>query len=280
MKVGVVSDLHCGSIFGLLPPNFHTSDGALRAQNAGQNYLWRCWTNLAQRWHDDPVDVLVVNGDVIDGTQRMQAGTELALPMLADQAEAAEQVLTFLLSANGTVPTYFIQGTEYHDCKAGRSVEAVAKALHAEQYHGLGTGKYSKEVLDLDIDGTIINFSHGISVSQGFYRLTAVDREGVWSALAGKEGKSPKADCVVRSHAHYFAHAEHESKHIVITPCWQLQTRYMRKNSVYRMQPSLGALEINVDPAAKRADEDPIHIEKVLYRLPEMKPVPVRVNGN
>jgi hypothetical protein len=270
-RIGVVSDLHCGSIFGMMPPHFVTSDGRECKQNPGQAYLWKCWQDAARRMR--PLDALIVNGDVVDGLQDAQRGTELCLPMMADQAAAAEECLTCLRTRTGDPRIYFVQGTEYHDAKAGREVEIVANNLNAVQYRGLGTGRYSREVLDLSIDGVILNFAHGISVATGLYRATPPDREGVWSALAGKAGKSLKADCVIRSHAHSFVHVEHPTKHIFITPCWQLQTRHMRKNSVYRMIPDIGFAIVSVDPAAKRRGEDPCKVEKYTYPLPRPRPV-------
>jgi hypothetical protein len=267
----VVSDLHCGSIYGMLPPGFQTSDGKTLGQNPGQAYLWKCWQFLCDRVAKLPVAAVVVNGDVIDGRQQAQRGTELALPMIEDQSAAAEAALAHLKAALGSRPKfYFTQGTEYHDAKAGREVEVVARALSATPYSGLGTGRYCREVLDLEIDGVVCNFAHGISVSGGLYRATSPDREAVWSALAGKEGKMPRADALVRSHAHYFVHVEHQTKHAVICPAWQLQTRFMRKNSVYRMIPDIGAILLWIDGEAKRRREDGVFVEKILFDLPKI----------
>ncbi len=272
-RILVLSDLHCGSIYGMHPPKFLASDDRGVPQNPGQAYLWRCWKDLAARVKRMRIHAVVVNGDVIDGYQRAQRGTELNLPMIADQAAAAEEVLKVMKKATGKAVWYFTQGTEYHDSKAGREIENVARSLGAQSYRGLGTGRHSREVLDLEVDGVVCNFMHGVSCSSGLYRATAPDREGIWSALAGKEGKMPKADAVVRSHAHFFVRVEHPTKHILITPCWELQTRFMRKNSAYRMLPDIGAVILVIDPAAKKAGEDPIHLKKILYPLPPIKTV-------
>lgn len=518
----VVSDLHCGSIFGMLPLGFTASDDKVVNPNAGQAYLWSCWVDLAQRVAQHPIVAVVVNGDVIDGSQGAQRGTELALPMLVDQALAAEACLSTLKDAlKGKPAWYFIQGcvtpgnrvlrddmtwtpaeklvpgdgimafdkftdgtigsqrrwqraivtaavrhvkdvaevkfsdgttitatldhpwlccqdnhgrrrytwirtqqlaagqkirrllqpwavdrsydagwlagffdgegtiqgcglielgqnpgpaldratsllsslgfrfslyenerdklrtvhllggtgeslrflgmvrpgrllndarelrcgiprgncqptlevlsvtprgpdeivglstsahtyiaegfghanTEYHDSRAGREVEAVARAMGGRAYVGAGTGRYSREALDLDVDGVVLNFAHHISASGGLYRATAPDREGVWSALGGKEGKVPRADVVVRSHVHCFTHVEHPSKHVIVTPCWQLQTRFMRRKSYYRMVPDIGAVLLWIDGAAKKKGEDPVVVQKYLYPLPPLKPV-------
>jgi hypothetical protein len=42
-RIAVVSDLQCGSIFGMLPPDFMTGEGVPKLQNPGQRYLWECW---------------------------------------------------------------------------------------------------------------------------------------------------------------------------------------------------------------------------------------------
>lgn len=271
--IGVVSDLHVGSIFGLLPPDFVTSAGALQPQNVGQKHLWECWLRLGEWFGKNKINGLVINGDVIDGDQRAQRGTELCLPILKDQVEAAHRVIGALVTKCGNIPIYVIQGTEYHDQKACTAADALAEMLGAETYYGLGTGKRSREMLDLDVEGVVINIMHHISASVGLYQATAPDREGVWSALAGKEGKANRADCLVRSHVHRFTHLEYSSKHIVVTPCFQLQTRFMRRTSAYRMIPEIGGVILCIDGEAKKAGEDPIQVKKCLFPLPSIKPV-------
>jgi hypothetical protein len=253
----------------MLPLEFKTSGGHDVAPNVGQKYLWECWLDAAERI--GKLDALVINGDAIDGKQDAQRGTELLIPLLNDQADAAVICIDQFSKRCGNPKKYCTQGTEYHDGKAGEIMERVAKDLDAVRYQGLGTGKYCKEVLDLDVEGVILNISHGTSIASGLYRATPPDREGVWSALAGKAGKSPKAECCVRSHAHNFVHVEHQSKHIVITPCWQLQTRYMRRHSVYRMLPDIGYVVITVDTEARKIGDDPCRVTKHIYPLPEPK---------
>jgi predicted phosphodiesterase len=216
----------------------------------------------------DRIDAIVVVGDVVDGKQFKSHGAELCLPLIVDQEEASEAILTPLLSAT-KCPVYFVKGTFYHDDEAGRSVDNVAKALRGVMYEGLGSGTYAKSVLDLNVDGVVCDFSHGISVSGGLYRAVAIDREALWSVLAAKMNETPNADVIVRGHAHYFVHIEHTSKHALILPAWQLQTDYMRKNSRYRMIPDIGAVKLSIDGDAKKRGEDPCQIRKRIYKLPK-----------
>lgn len=168
---------------------------------------------------------------------------------------------------------YAHHNTFYHDDEQGRSVDNVAESLRATVYEGLGIGRYAKEVLDLDVEGVILDVSHGISVSGGLYRAVAIDREMLWATLAAKMDQTPNADVIIRGHAHYFVHIEHSTRHGMILPAWQLQTSFMRKHSRYRMIPDLGAIVLHIDPEAKRKKEDPCHIEKRLYRLPKQRVV-------
>lgn len=273
-KVVVVSDIHCGSVFGLLPEGFVNSEDKVVEQNVGQQHLWQCWLDFCnvQVKPFNP-DVVIFNGDAVDGAQRKNHGVELSLPLILDQEEAAVETLRVLRNAAPNAEWFFVQGTEYHEDGAARSLENIASRLEARKYVGLGTGRYSKEVLDLELEGVVINAAHHISGSGGIYRATAADREGIWSALAGKEGKSPKADVVVRSHVHSFIHVEHESKHIVVSPCWQLQTRYARHKSAYQLLPSIGGVLLTIDGKKKERGLDPCQVEKRIYPLPPIKTV-------
>lgn len=274
-RVLVVSDLHCGSIFGLLPPDFITFDGTTKELNAGQKYLWDCWQNFCVRAQLYRPTHVIVNGDVVDGDQRKNKGSELSLISMDDQCSAAKQTLWHLRRhLPDATKFYFTQGTPYHVGEWNVCEEHIAMDLNAEKYESVGTGNYCREVLWLDLDGIVLEAAHHIATSVGFYRLTALDREGIFSALNGKDNSKgmPRADLLIRSHVHYFGGAEHESKQIITTPCWELQTRYMRKNSVHRMVPTIGGLFIDVDASAKERGESPCLVRKQTYKLP---PVPV-----
>lgn len=273
----VMADTHVGHIVGVWPENFETRNGIVHSLNVGQQWLLAKFMEEADRLGrlEKKPDAVVINGDPIDGQQSKQRSLEAVTTDMPDQSKAAQRIYTeFLERAGlwGKVPVYMLAGTEYHDGLSGSAVEGLAEGLRCEVYEGRGQGRYAKEVLDLEIyPGRVINFQHGIGVSTGLYRATAPDQEGIWSALAGREGKLPKAEVLVRSHAHYYVHIEHESKHIVISPCWQLQTRYMRRRSAYRMLPSIGTMTVRCYEKAEDG-EDAWHIKKNLYALPPYAP--------
>lgn len=231
-----------------------------------------------------PIDALIVNGDSIDGEQPRQRGSELCLTLLNDQSEAAITALKYLIETARIPATYVTSGTPYHDSNAGREAESVAKGIGALQYQGLGAGRYCRDMMDLEIDGVTLNAMHGIPSSGALYRAVAIDREAVWSALSGKEGKAAKADCLIRSHIHFFSHIEHPTKHAFTSPCWELQTPFMRQKSAYRMIPDIGYVIVTIDGEAKKRKDDPCLITKKCYPLPEPKVtklyIPPTISGN
>jgi len=269
----VVSDIHCGSIYGLLPPNFVTYEGVPKIINPGQEYLWDCWIDFCHRTQLFKPDFVIVNGDLVDGMQKKNHGAELSLLDWRDQGLAAKQVLGHLKKAVGPkAKWYFTQGTPYHVGNYGDAEESVAEAMGAEAYTSLGTGRLCREVLWLDVDGVIVEAAHHITPTTGFYRLTAIDREAQWSAISAKDASKgvPKSDILIRSHVHNFSYGEHASKQILTTPAWQLQTRFMRHSSVHRMHPDIGGIFLEIDGKAKAKGEAPCHVRKEMYALPQV----------
>jgi len=261
--------MHCGSVFGMLPPDFFTSDGREMPQNAGQRFLWQCWVDMAE--NVGHIDALIVNGDMIDGEDMKSRATNLCLTRPEDQSEAAVQILNYLLKKIHHPKTYCVMGTPYHDSPSGREAEVIAQRIGAEKYHGLGPGRYCRDMLDLEIDGVILNVLHGASGSAGLYRATGPDREGVWSALAGKEGKAARADALLRAHMHFFVALQHPSKWIIQGPAWKLQDGYARKSSAYKFIPDIGYYILEIDGEKKKRKEDPCQLTKKLYLLPNPK---------
>ena len=261
-KILVVSDLHAGSVYSNWPEEVTIGRGITANIGPQQVHLMRMWNEFTRRIKNEKPDILVLNGDMIDGNQYRNSGTSVITTDYAEQAKGAKVLITPIREV--CKETYLIRGTEYHDSINGATIELLGQLLDVKLFR---PNQYTDWVLNLDVDGVILNFCHQISVSTGLYRATAPDREGIWAALSGKK-KTPDADCIVRSHVHIFVHVEHSSKHIVITPCWQMRTDYMIKKSYYRMFPEIGAVIIHVDPSKKRKGFDPITIEKILYPTP------------
>ena len=75
----ILSDMHVGSLWGLWPPDFEADDprGDNRLkfiQNHTQKQLWKHWKTMADKVKPE---IIIFNGDLIDGQQRRSVGREV-----------------------------------------------------------------------------------------------------------------------------------------------------------------------------------------------------------
>ena len=289
----LVADLHVGSKYGMLPPEFPLADKSIRSQNAGQKFLWECWLDMKERAGRLQVDEVVVNGDVTEG-EWAKNKKEISLA-LEDQEEAALFILrdlrNWLQRRNQRVPFIFVQGTEVHDAEGAAVLDRIAARVGGEQpspVTGSGYCSYqawSQDIPHSDPQAVLIHCQHGIGGGSGFARAAALDTEGVWMQYRSARGEALLTDLIVRSHVHNYIHVERDGRHMVTTPGWQLMTRHGGKNSAWKFVPTIGALVVGIDPEAKARGEDPVcYIHKIFYRVPPPVPNGVsmreKLNGN
>ena len=75
-RIAVISDLHCGHVVGLTPPRWQSAVGLVGEKIAAmQKTLWDLYTEEMDAIK--PIDVLIVNGDCIDGKGKRSGSTEL-----------------------------------------------------------------------------------------------------------------------------------------------------------------------------------------------------------
>jgi hypothetical protein len=268
----VVSDIHAGSIYGLLPPGFITFEGVEKKLNVGQQYLWECWQDFCERVKEFKPDFVIANGDLIDGPQKKNHGSELSLITPGDQSKAATQTLQYLRKATGSAcKWYFTQGTPYHTGAYGDAEEDIAHKCSAEKYPSVGTGKYCREVLTLEVDGGLmVEAAHHISTAS-VYKTTPLEKESQATWMANVTHETPRIDLAIRSHVHHYRNVEHGTGKILTTPCWQLQTRYARKNSVSRLLPDIGGVFFVLDYQAKKAGGEWCRLWPEKYILPPVQ---------
>lgn len=185
-RVVAIGDLHAGHCLGLTPKawQFHPTYKDL------QRKLWSFYADTLDAL--GPIDVLIVNGDAIDGKGDRSGGTEIIVPDLKDQVSMAVECIA-RAKAKHVVMTY---GTPYHVAGGdGTDYEAmIAEAVGAK----IGGHEW------VDVNGVVFDVKHkigGSSVPHG--RHTAVARERVWNLFWSEHGESPKADILLRSHVHY-----------------------------------------------------------------------------
>lgn len=194
MRVVVISDKHHGSISGLTPPSWD-SLGTMGPTHLHEYHRLR---RAVWEWFEQTVgslgrvDVVVDNGDLIDGKGKRSGGTEIMWPDRNDQVEMA----TWTLETMFPHATKFLSyGTPYHTGEEEDWERAVAT--------NLGCQIGSEDTID--VRGLHINFKHQTSrsvIPHG--RFTPIARDKLWNTLWALRGEYPSADVLIRSHVHYF----------------------------------------------------------------------------
>lgn len=191
-RVVLMGDLHCGHGAGLTPPAWMVRKKKSPKLFSLECEMWEKYMELVEKY--SPVDLVIVNGDLIDGKGNRSGGTELIESDLLKQAEMATEALS-PWQTDGYLFTY---GTPYHTATdSGEDIEKIV----ADNLEGS-----IKSHLFIDVDGFIIDCKHKISSSQiPWGKHTAVSRTRIQNILWNEMDESqPKAKLFVRSHVHYF----------------------------------------------------------------------------
>ncbi len=224
-KILLISDLHVGSRYAVAPNNFHS-----HKNNRIQQAIYKQWQQMAKQ---SKYDYVIINGDVVDGTQRFNEGSDTWTCDLDEQIEAAIQLLNEIVYDKLLV-TY---GSPYHtkenlNCDQVFAKEASA-SVHNHELH-------FQPVRQNDI----FHISHavGVSTASWQYRTTPLAKELVAALLNEKELFKYRG--IIRSHAHYYCKVNFSSSFALITPCWQTRTPYMIRKGL-SLIPKLGWITLD-----------------------------------
>ncbi len=202
-NIVIISDLHSGSVYGLVPPDYYSTHYA-----SMQSESWQAYCKLVKKWAKP--DVLIVNGDLIEGRQKAQGGAELVTIDRNVQCDMAEISLE-MWEAKKIFLSY---GSTYHVSEQAEDFEYnIAKNL----------GAVIEGRLFLNIEGLTFDIRHKVgrsSIPHG--RATPLLRAMMWALLKEAEGSGPKVDIIVRSHVHYHLWIEQPGKIAFTTPALQL----------------------------------------------------------
>jgi hypothetical protein len=187
-RILIISDLHCGHKAGLTPPEFWVNEHDA-ATNRLERECWEFYSNTLKQIGD--VDVVVLNGDAIDGKGKRSGGSELLTTDLFIQSKIVRRCVEEI-NFNKFFMTY---GTPYHVSSDGDDFEISI----AEYFGGV-----IKDHLWLDVNGCVIDFKHKISGSSVLSsRVSALIKEYQWNREWSKINGAPEADVFIRSHVHY-----------------------------------------------------------------------------
>lgn len=195
-RVVILSDLHCGHRAGLTPPGWQlkpVEDEPLRMKWVNlQRECWKWYIREISRLR--PIDVLIVNGDCIDGTGTRSGGTEL---ITTDRNEQVNMACKCLQAAK-TKNVYIVRGTPYHSGEQEDMEDLIKSLLPAQK---IGDHEW------YTINGVVFDVKHKIGASSIPHgQATSLLRDNLWNALWHEYDEQPRADILIRAHVHYHLH--------------------------------------------------------------------------
>jgi len=223
-KILIISDLHSGHLYGLTPTSYQRGDpGALQFQKA----LWRFFSSEIKKLR--PIDVLVVNGDAIQGKDVAWGGRELITADRHEQVRIAAEAI----NAVKAPVVHLTYGTRYHVGGEEDFESILLDLIEAEEKNIHGH-------LFLKIENVVFDIKHKIgrsTVPHG--RFTPLFRTAVWNALWAEVERQPKADIIVRSHVHYYDYCGDRERLALITPA-------LTYNSAYGIRECEGTVDVGI----------------------------------
>jgi hypothetical protein len=201
--------MHCGHAVGLTHPedNPKYDDPSKRVLTEYRSFLWEWFDKRVKSL--GKIDVLVHNGDAIDGKGEKSGGTEQVEMDRNLQSGMAANILSRIK----TKEIRLVYGTGYHTGTLEDYEDVVATKLSCPKPSG---------TLDLEVNGVVFNFKHRVGGSQIPHgRMTGQLRDKMWSSLWAKRGEYPDCDVQIRSHNHYFVYGGDADSLVVGTPSLQ-----------------------------------------------------------
>jgi hypothetical protein len=241
----IISDLHVGSITALCSEKPVVSDhNSYHLPNKLQKALFKAWKDMIKdATKDGGIDLLVVNGECIDGANVKQVGQQSWTTNLDDQMNDAKKLIEMIPYKK----ILLIRGSNYHDQLDATNLEEIMASklrdvVDYKTYGGEGKTDYFAYV---KINGKIFNFTHHIGYSrQEGNRANALSRE--MKGMHFQHDKLGRSDFMVRSHVHYFVHVEFTNTHGIVTPCWKYPDAHLTRGGLAGTTPDIGAVWVDI----------------------------------
>ena len=242
-RILIVSDLHVGSSTAICSEHPVISDlGTTYNPNPLQKVLLRAWKDMIKDLKG-PIDLLVVNGECVDGANVRQVGQQSWSTNLEDQMNDAKKLIEMIPYRK----VLLLRGSNYHDQIDGTNLEEVmaSKLKNVVKYRAYGGEGSTDYFAYVKIHGKVFNFTHHIGFSKAeANRTTALAKE--MKGMHFQHDTLGRADVFVRSHVHYFVHVEFSNTHGVTTPAWKFPDAHLFRGGLAGTTPDVGAVEFRV----------------------------------
>jgi len=208
-RVLVISDFHSGHVLGLTHPGFDYESGR-KTETAHYQVRRTIWDWYKERVTKLKPDIVIMNGDAIDGKGEKSGGTE---QLTTDRDEQCEMAIAALQAIPRRPKLFMSYGTGYHTGNMEDWEDIIAREIGAVKIGAEDT---------IEVNGLLLNYRHHIGrsgIPHG--RHTAVAKEKLWNNIWAERGEYPKADVIIRSHVHYHNYAGGPGWLALTTPALQ-----------------------------------------------------------
>lgn len=216
-QVVIIADKHCGHRVGLTPPWAQTQTAGSSHQRISKKFyhtqvaLWDAYRAMLKR--RGKIDILIVNGDSIDGRGEKSGSTEL----IAIDRKVQVDMAVSCIKEVGADTILMTRGTGYHTGTSEEYEDDIAEKVKATKIEDHGW---------YDINGVIFDVKHfigGSSIPHG--RATAIKRDQLWNLVWAERDEQPRGESgkivIIRSHVHYFDYSGNSDYLAIITPALQ-----------------------------------------------------------
>ena len=215
-----LSDLHCGHIAGLTPPQWQLNlENEIYSEYARlQRQVWDFLEiSVNELLEERPIDRLIINGDAIDGDGAKCKGTEQITSDMYEQVLMAEECIR-LFKCDNIAMTY---GSNYHQARGTDFERILADNL----------GAIIGNDLKLKINNSIVQVKHHVGNSSVPYsKATQVAKAKMNDILDSLKNGLEIADLVVRSHVHKYVYFENtQLGKAFVTPCFQVKSNFGKR---------------------------------------------------
>lgn len=216
-----VSDQHCGSVYGLCPPDLETAFGNKITLNPRQQWLWDAHSRMmddVRKRCPQGFDLVLV-GDSCEGLHHRS--TEVISLELEDHVNAALIALGPLCEA--AERRWHVEGTEVH---TGRLEHVIAAKLGCEP----GPHGAAWETLHISYCGTNVYAAHHLSSTKRAYlEASGLGIEFNDTVLRAAREGFPIPRVGIYAHRHVPSYFGSATGVAVVNGAWQFLTRYGRK---------------------------------------------------
>ena len=242
-RILVINDIHDGSIHAICSAN-PIAEGKRYRPNPSQKRLLAGWKQCIKMFKNNPPDMIIINGEPIDGNNKKGFSKELWSQETVDQVRDFKKLFDMIPQKKST-KTYLTRGSTYHVDIEGTPIEEfVGDYIGAETYNNLKANYH----LQFRINDKLISFAHETGYSKNFpARGNRLAQEWTTHAAEAKSDKE-RWDFSVRAHVHQINERGFGSKWRGIScPCWKYSLGdYFERHGPNGVQADIGMTMITV----------------------------------